>query len=220
LSSNSVVALYHEVPTPVAYWKLDETSGTSAADSSGNSNTGTVYGTATWVSGEIGGALALNGTNAYVQASSLASSQTDNITMSAWVKWNGSTSNYQVILNNGSTATSGYSIFLDYGNSNKLSLLAGGVAAMSSQTTLPTGQWTLVTATRSGGIWSLYVNGVSVAITNSGTTPRVPSGVTTIGAAQGGIQEFNGTVDDVRFYNSALGSSSVADFYHYPGAMN
>jgi hypothetical protein len=220
LSSNSVIALYHEVPTPVAYWKLDETSGTSAADSSGNNNTGTVYGTANWVSGEIGGALSLNGTNAYVQALSLASTQTDNITMSAWVKWNGSTSDHQVILNNGSTATSGYAVFLDHGNSNKLSLLAGGVAVMSSQTTLATGQWTMVTATRSGGIWSLYVNGASVAITGSATTPRVPAGVTTIGAAQGGIQDFNGTVDDARFYNSALGSSSVQNLYRYPGAMN
>ena len=219
-SSNTVMALYNAVPAPVAYWKLDETSGTSAADSSGHGDTGTVYGTATWGAGVTGGALALNGTNAYVQASSLASTQTDNITVSAWVKWNGSTSDHQVILNNGSTASSGYAIFLDHGNSNKLALLAGGIAVMSSQVTLPTGQWTLVTATRSGGIWSLYVNGVSVAITGSGTTPSVPSGVTTIGAAQGGIQDFNGTVDDVRFYNSALGSSSVGDLYRYPGAMN
>ena len=218
LDSNTIVSLYNTIPIPVAYWKLDETSGTSAADASGQNDTGTVYGTATWVTGVVGGALSLNGSNAYVQALSLASTQTDNITMSAWVKWNGSTSDHQMILNNGNSATSGYGIFLDHGNGDRLSVLAGGVLIMSSQTVLPTGQWMLVTATRSGGTWSLYVNGSSVAITNSTTTPVVPSGATTIGAAQGGIENFNGAVDDVRFYNSAMSSSTILDFYRYPGA--
>jgi len=219
-SSGTVMALYSAVPVPVAYWKLDETSGASAADSSGHGDTGTVYGTATWGAGVIGSALALNGTNAYVKASSLASTQTDNVTMSAWVKWNGSTSTHQMIFNNGNSATSGYSIYLDHGNNNKLALLAGGVAVMSSQVTLPTGQWTLITATRSGGIWNLYLNGAAVAIAGAGTTPNAPSGATTIGAAQDGTQTFNGSVDDARFYNSALGSSSVGNLYRYPGAMN
>ena len=200
-SSNVVMALYNAVPIPVAYWKLDETSGTSAADSSSQADTGTVYGTASWVSGQVGGALSLNGTNAYVKAANLASTQTDNITMSIWVKWNGSTSNHQVILNNGNSASNGYSIYLDHGNGDKLCLLAGGVAVMLSQTVLPVGQWTQITATRSGGTWSLYVNGSGVAITNSGATPNIPSGETTIGAAQGGVQTFNGSVDDVKFYN-------------------
>ena len=37
----------------VAYWKFDEGSGTTAADSSGSGNTGTVNGPS-WTSGEIG----------------------------------------------------------------------------------------------------------------------------------------------------------------------
>jgi Concanavalin A-like lectin/glucanases superfamily len=43
----------------LGHWKLDETSGTTAADSSGNGHTGQLEGTPvpTWSSGQIGGAL-------------------------------------------------------------------------------------------------------------------------------------------------------------------
>ena len=47
-------------------WKFDETSGTTASDSSGNGNTGTLVNGAAWTTGKIGGAVALNGQNAYV----------------------------------------------------------------------------------------------------------------------------------------------------------
>ena len=47
----------------VAYWKFDETSGTTANDSSGYGNNGTVYG-ATW----SGGCLSFDGVNDYINA--------------------------------------------------------------------------------------------------------------------------------------------------------
>lgn len=46
-------------------WKLDEGSGTSAADSSGNGNTGTLNGPV-WVAGQAGQALSFDGVNDYV----------------------------------------------------------------------------------------------------------------------------------------------------------
>ena len=48
----------------VGWWKLDDGSGTSAMDSSGNGNTGTLNNSPTWTtSGMNGGALTFNGTN-------------------------------------------------------------------------------------------------------------------------------------------------------------
>jgi hypothetical protein len=52
--------------TPVGWWKLDETSGTIAADSSGNKYHGTLVNGPTWAAGQIGGALQFDGTNDYV----------------------------------------------------------------------------------------------------------------------------------------------------------
>jgi len=40
---------------PVAHWKFDEGSGTTAADSSGNGNTGTLLNSPTWTTGRVGG---------------------------------------------------------------------------------------------------------------------------------------------------------------------
>ena len=41
-------------PSLVGWWKLDETSGTTAADSSKNKNDGTVTGGGQWVAGQLG----------------------------------------------------------------------------------------------------------------------------------------------------------------------
>ena len=54
----------------VLHYAFDETSGTTAADSSGSGNTGTLNGMtgAEWTTGKIGGALSFDGTNDYVEA--------------------------------------------------------------------------------------------------------------------------------------------------------
>jgi hypothetical protein len=72
-------------------WSLDEGTGTSAADSSGSSNTGTLSNSPTWTMGKIGGALAFNGTNQHVTAgaaASLANLQRSGMTVMAWIKPN------------------------------------------------------------------------------------------------------------------------------------
>jgi len=50
----------------VGRWQFDEGSGITAADSSGNSNDGTLNGNPQWVAGKIGGALDFNGSADFV----------------------------------------------------------------------------------------------------------------------------------------------------------
>jgi len=45
----------------VGHWKFDEVSGTTATDSSGNNNAGTLTNGPTWTAGKIGGALSFDG---------------------------------------------------------------------------------------------------------------------------------------------------------------
>ena len=52
----------------VAWWTFDDGSGTTAVDSSGNGNDGTLIGGATWVDGQLGDAIQFNGTDSYVAA--------------------------------------------------------------------------------------------------------------------------------------------------------
>jgi len=72
-------------PGLVAWWGFDEETGTQAADGSGNRNHGTVMGGATWVSGVHGGALALNGTDAYVSTENSLLNDLEAFTVAGWV---------------------------------------------------------------------------------------------------------------------------------------
>jgi hypothetical protein len=71
----------------VGYWSFDEGSGTTAHDSSGNLNDGTIYG-ATWTDGKFGKALSFDGIDNYitVPGSPSLNNISDAVTIAAWVK--------------------------------------------------------------------------------------------------------------------------------------
>ena len=81
---------YAQTPSPIAHWKFDETSGTSASDSSGNGNNGMLVNGPTWnpTGGKIGGALSFDGTDDYVLKTTSfvpAFDGTGNLTLAAWI---------------------------------------------------------------------------------------------------------------------------------------
>jgi hypothetical protein len=73
----------------VGWWKLDEGSGISTADSSGDGNTGTLQNSPAWTAGISGNALAFSGSNQYVSLTDSANLRlggTNILTLAAWVK--------------------------------------------------------------------------------------------------------------------------------------
>ena len=76
-------------PSLIAWWRFEEGSGTTAYDSSGNGNDGTLVGGATWTEGRFGGGIELDGTSGYVSVPDFELT-TDTITFVAWVNgWKG-----------------------------------------------------------------------------------------------------------------------------------
>jgi hypothetical protein len=73
-----------EIAGLAGYWKLNETAGTTVADSSGWGRNGTVTGTATWAAGKVGNALQLDGAS-YVTIPGLMGSPR-NVTIAAWAQ--------------------------------------------------------------------------------------------------------------------------------------
>src|SRR5262245_31537288 len=67
----------------VAWYRLEDGSGTSAADSSGNNNSLTLTGSPSWTSGKFGGGLDLDGTDDRGQSTAANYSA---LTFSAWIK--------------------------------------------------------------------------------------------------------------------------------------
>ena len=67
----------------IGHWLLDEGSGSYAYNSSGGTNTGTLYNTPTWTTGQFVGALSFDGVNEYV---GIPNDVTGIRTVSFWMK--------------------------------------------------------------------------------------------------------------------------------------
>jgi hypothetical protein len=70
----------------VGWWRLDEGSGTTAADSSPSGNDGTFVGTPEWTAGKVKGGLEFDGGD-YVEAPGVADINPESLTMMTWVNF-------------------------------------------------------------------------------------------------------------------------------------
>ncbi|WP_168123243.1 DUF5695 domain-containing protein [Paenibacillus sp. HB172176] len=220
-SSDTVtVTVNATLPDLIAHYMFSESSGTTAADSSGNGKTGTLNGGASFATGQSGNAVTLNGSNGYVSMpGSIVNGATD-ITIAAWVKAS-SLSNWTRIFDIGS-GTSNY-MFLSPqpgGAGLRFSITTGGNGSeqrINSTTAFPTNVWKHVAVTISGATGRLYVDGVQVATNTSMTLNPSSLGATTqnwIGRSQfSGDPYFNGQIDDFRIYSRALSASEIGSLF-------
>ncbi|WP_328725465.1 LamG-like jellyroll fold domain-containing protein [Streptomyces sp. NBC_00259] len=206
---------------PVARWKLDETSGLTANDSSGG-NRRITLGSAVTRSTEKGGSAVFNGTaNAYGQTEASAVDTSGSFTVSAWVKLNSTASNYTAVGQDG-TYHSGF--YLGYVQStNKWAVRfptkddasgALGDQLVYSTAAPVTGQWTQLTSVydQSTGKISLYVNG-ALQGTDDRTSVWSANGRLQIGRVKyaGAYDGFwPGGIADVQVYGEALSASQVS----------
>jgi hypothetical protein len=204
----------------VGWWKLDEASGTVAADSSGNSNTGTASGT-TIVAGKIGNARSFNGTSDYVAVGNPASLQiAGDITMCAWVyPTNGGGS---FIMSKGDGSGSIYDYGLYIAGAGSLTFYYGAGLGIGSTAFTTPNVWQHACVVVYSNVATFYLNGVSyaggaVSVTNHNQSLD-------IGAAGGSSPvsawDFPGTIDDARVYNRALSATEITALYNYTGGSN
>src|SRR5579872_1673400 len=93
-----VFAIPAHAQNPTGWLKIDEGSGTPAADSSGNGYNATLFNGVNWVTGEIGDAVSANGVNQYVSAPAVNLSSTKAVTVTLWVNRTYSTSGGHTLL--------------------------------------------------------------------------------------------------------------------------
>lgn len=209
----------------VAYYPFDTGSGTQAYDVGANENNGTLTGSPSWISGEIGDALSFNGTSQYVTVPTASSlSQTGSLTIEAWVKLASYTNNNEIVsktVGNGATnntyelrtqASTGDLQFLGFDTSLK---------TITSSSAVPTGGWHQVAVTKNGTTATLFIDGVKVGQGSVGTTTSNTSDMK-IGARDDLASGYfmNGDIDDVRLYDTTLSSAQVAgDFAAGTGGL-
>ncbi|HJP81320.1 MAG TPA: LamG-like jellyroll fold domain-containing protein [Candidatus Saccharimonadales bacterium] len=213
----------------IGQWKLDEGTGTTAADSSGNGNNGTIIrgtgtGSPSWVSpghdGTTPFALDFDGSGTTATAAntvnlgnSPALDQMDNYTVSLWVKFKpgyvGTSGTWaNLVGRNSSAANWAWMIYVNntghirphHRNSN------GSFAPLTdSAAVIPVGQWTHIEQVADGGKLHLYINGVedpNFPINYSGTTMSLPTANTYIGQDTREHAPL-ATISDVKIYNDA-----------------
>jgi hypothetical protein len=198
-------------------WPFDDGSGTTAADTSGNGHNGVVN-NASWTAGKVNSALSFDGTTSSVITTGIPLANIFSI--SAWVnsavstqlaysriaetQYNGGLylgtnaagSAYQFIVNTASGATG--SCGAAYG------CAIGGTVSPG---------WHMVTGTYDGTIGRLYVDSALVA-SETFTSPPNTNFRLTIGRYYGSNGfGWNGAIDEVRLYNTALTAAQVSALF-------
>ena len=153
----------------IAYWPLDEGSGSTANDVIDNHD-GTLQGGATWVSGKLGSAIDTNNSGYITVPEHLDFRPAAAISLQAWVSvdsfsmWDGIAGNIQ---DNGSSEA-GYSLYTSTSGMDWYVAVNG--VLVTAHSTCPLGQWTHFVGTFDGSYVRLYMNGqLEGSIAASGT---------------------------------------------------
>ena len=203
-----------------AWWKFDEGSGTTALDSSGNSNNGTLTNSPLYVTGKIGPyALIFSPASSYVSTGAVSGLTLTSFTFAAWINVTAYPvfSAYAAIVHNdiGGSPTGIYEE-----STSGFVVVAGGGTGVAKwlipASSVPIGGWHHIVATYDGTTYAMYLDGVAAGSTY--VDSNYSDGAVPYAIGRGNASYFNGSIDDVRIYNRALSSSDVTQLYNYTGA--
>jgi len=200
----------------VGWWKLDEPSGTSAEDSSGQKNLGKVSGKAEWVPGHLGRAIKLTGAADRIVVTDAPSLRvTGDLTMSLWFRKDEAPIEWARMVGKGEYGSRNYGLWVGAGFQRDAILFQQWdgqkqkVVEIYSNLGTNTGRWTHVAAVATGEQASLYINGkLDQTVKRTLSPPATGVSPLTIGFAGWG-EPFVGALDDVRIYSRALTEAEV-----------
>ncbi len=201
----------------LAWWKMNQTNGNTAADSSGNGLAATASGAyfTNYATGYPSNALHFNGSNSYASFSSPTVTQ---LTLAAWARASADgNSAYPRIFD-----TPGYRLFFRFDSQGNngfdfATYSSGNGDWFSGANTISLGAWYHIAASYDlsslTNVPAEYVNGVPVAAptvitTPSGTQPS-STGTGYIGNLAALTRGWSGDLSDLRIYNRILSGAEV-----------
>jgi len=194
---------------PLGYWELDETSGNTALDSSGNGNNGTYFGGITQgMVGAFSGSSAtqFDGSTGYVDLGGVWGGANE-LTIEAWANVSSITGDFQAIVS--SLAGFQFAHLQLFSAGNIVTYTDSGALAFDILSQNPTDDWRHIALVAESGNSKLYVNGIEVS-SNSGVFTSINAAPSIrIGSGHAGGRFFNGLIDDVAIYDHALSSSDI-----------
>jgi hypothetical protein len=220
----SAEGIAEQARCPVGYWKFDETSGTSASDSSGNGFSGTLTNGPTWTSGYINNGISLDGSNDYVSVASNAALKYigGELTLAAWVYIDTTETTGGYLISKPWNTSSQFNYQLYLGADTKISFtLQSGLTGAKTVTTpspLSRGAWHHVAATvDSAKVMKIYVDGIQRVSDTHAIVAWTPGADSNLAMAIGSLYPygtntafcFDGKMDNVRVYDRELGTNDI-----------
>jgi len=201
----------------VAYWKLDEEEGDIAYNSI-DDNHGILSGNPTWQpdSGQVAGALELDGTNDYISTDFVLNPSDGPYSVFAWIK--GGAPGQVIISQSDGIGTGATWLGMDALGGNLMTGLRppgtrSPTPPMVSDFVITDGQWHHVgIVVTSHGVRNLYADGMRVAADTQGVNLPSSNGGLYFGTSKTLDADtfFSGLIDDVRIYNKALSPAQIA----------
>jgi fibronectin type 3 domain-containing protein len=210
----------------VGYWPMEDASGNTITDASGNGHTGSLQtgGEALYTpNGYINGGWNFHGTKipdsiTVPDSADMDFSATQSFTLATWVNVASPTGVEQPIVLKSANNGNVYGLLVNANNQFAMrgpgGDVAGGIVPTPSATT---SAWTHLAMVQDGtaGTRTLYVNGVAVrsgpAQAANGSGP-LEWGEEDLPAGSGTVQfGFKGVIDETRLYNIALSASQISD---------
>jgi len=210
----------------VLYLPFDEGNGTTAYDSSGNSNNGTLIDASTtnsdgntppqWTTGKVNKALSFDGVDDYVNINDAPSLQITNaLTLEAWLNFPVGAAGSRGVVQKYPTQDWDYMLYLSgYGYpSIYFKNPAGDNYSLEYAIDHRDGKWHHWVGTFDGRYLKIYVDGILRGTRDTGgTTIRVTAGQPLhIMHGYGGY--IKGLIDEVRIYNRALSADEIKALY-------
>jgi hypothetical protein len=205
---------------PGGYWRLGETSGTTAADEKGtNPGTylnGVLLGQPGALQTDANLSASFDGVNDYVSVPHSSSlNATSGVTVEAWVKRSrsGAWQNIAAKPGNGAAAAQNYALWINTSN-QPVGYFGNGTSTVSvtSPTALDT-NWHHVVATYNNASAKIYVDGALKTSVSSSVQLTSNTQALTIGRSTDNVRIFGGLLDEVAVYPTALSASRIQAHY-------
>ena len=195
----------------IAAYGFNEGGGNIAADASGRNHDGVLRGT-TWVPGRFGKALSFDGRTDWVTVADHSDLDVRNgVTMMAWVNPRTLSGRDTIVMKETQTSLA-YALYANDAAARAAGVvnIAGEHKSVQSLSQLPLNTWSHITVTYSGTTLRLYVNGVEVNRRTLSGRIVVGNGALRIGGNSVWTdQSFDGLIDEVRIYGSALSPADI-----------
>lgn len=219
----------------LAYYDLDDNSGTSVRDKTGNAHTGTA--TSTWTTGKLGQSSGNFSGSTLIDCGNAADIQlarTSTWTISCWIKSTQATLG-RMVSKIGTNPFPGYSLMMGAQTAGHITIQivnnsSTHLVQATGNTDCHDGNWHHVVWTYDGsGVvagCNIYVDNVLQSLSsttdNLGANPISTSADLGIGAISGtaNTQNFNGQIDEVGIWSRVLALSEIATLYNNGAGMS